>query len=115
MGVTPLSEIKMPECGCFLPNSSVIEDADLSESIVMQAYVQLPLLPRQPDGSWVAPLKRLGDRELRLVERIPACAGQPVLRVELFDQNTQRAVEARECEEIEDAVVAFREMVSRAM
>jgi hypothetical protein len=104
----------MPERGCFLPGRPISEDSDLAESIVMQAYVQLPLLPRQTDGCWVAPLKRIGDRELRLVERIPACAGQPVLRVELVDRRAQTVVESQDCEEIEDAVVAFQEMVSRA-
>jgi hypothetical protein len=104
----------MPECGCFLPDRPVSEDADLTESIVMQAYVQLPLLTRQADGCWVARLKRIGDRELRLVERIPARAGQPVLRVELFDRLSHTVVESQDCEEIDDAVVAFREMVSRA-
>jgi hypothetical protein len=104
----------MPECGCFLPDRPVTEDADLAESIVMQAYVQLPLLPRQADGCWVAPLMRFEDRELRLVERVPASAGQAVLRVELFDRTMQYAIETCDCEEVEDAVVAFREMASRA-
>jgi hypothetical protein len=51
---------------------------------------------------------------LRLVESVPASPGQPVLRVELFDRTMQTAIEARDCEEIEDAVVAFQDMVSRA-
>ena len=72
------------------------------------------MLPRQTDGCWVAPLKRIGDRELRLVERIPACAGQPVLRVELVDRRAHTVVESQDCEEIEDAVIAFQEMVSRS-
>jgi hypothetical protein len=109
-----LSEIKMPDCGCFHADRLVSQDADLAASIVMRAYVQLPLLPRQPDGCWMASLKRCGERELRLVESVPASPGQPVLRVELFDRTMQTAIEARDCEEIEDAVVAFQDMVSRA-
>jgi hypothetical protein len=103
----------MPDCGCFHPDRLVGEDADLAESIVMQAYVQLPLLPRRADGCWVATLKRMGDQELRLIERISACVGQPVLRVELFDRLAHKVVEGHDCDEIENAVVAFREMVSR--
>ena len=80
---------------------------DHAESIVLQAYLQLPLLPRQVDGSWVAPLKRCGRCELRLVERVAATPAEPVLRVELFDVQTQTAIESRGCEEVEDAVAAF--------
>jgi hypothetical protein len=58
-----------------------IHDADLAESIVMQAYVQLPLLPRQLEGRWVAPLTRCGDGEVRLAERAPMAAAQSVLQV----------------------------------
>jgi hypothetical protein len=39
-------------------------DDDLAESIVLEAYLQLPLLPRQVDGSWVAPLTRYGRTPL---------------------------------------------------
>jgi hypothetical protein len=64
----------MPDWRCFQPGGS--RGADLVESIVMQAYVQLPLLPRGPDGCWVAPLARNGDREIRLVESVPASRGR---------------------------------------
>src|SRR5687767_1903562 len=67
-------------------------DADLAESIVLQAYVQLPLLPRHADGSWVAPLRRFAHCDLRLVESVPASSDEPVLRVELFDRRTRSAV-----------------------
>jgi hypothetical protein len=39
-------------------------DADLAESIVRQAYVHLPLLPRQADGSWIALLKSFAHCDL---------------------------------------------------
>ena len=79
-------------------------------SIVMHAYVQLPLLPRRPDGSWVAPLKRMGDREFRLVESVAASPEQTVLRVEMLDRRTQSVIESRDCAEVEDAIEAFHEM-----
>jgi hypothetical protein len=101
----------MPECGCLIPDRPVSEDVDLAESIVMQAYVQLPLLPRQPDGCWVASLKRCGNGELRLVESVPASPGQPVLRVELLDRVTNTVIESQDCEEIEQAVMAFKAML----
>ena len=88
---------------------------DHAESIVLQAYLQLPLLPRQVDGSWVAPLKRCGRCELRLVERVAATPAEPVLRVELFDVQTQTAIESRGCEEVEDAVAAFQAMIPVAL
>jgi hypothetical protein len=86
-------------------------DAHLAESIVLSAYVQLPLLPRQADGSWIAPLKRLAHCDLRLVERVPSSPDQAVLRIELFDRRTQSAVKVQGCEEVEDAVAAFQEML----
>jgi hypothetical protein len=99
----------MPEWGSFLAAA----EADLAESIVMRAYVQLPLVPRQADGCWVALLTRSGDREVRLVESVPASRQQSVLRVELFDRRTQTILESRDCEEVEDAVTAFSEIVTR--
>src|SRR5215212_6702561 len=86
-------------------------DDDLAESIVLEAYMQLPLLPRQRDGSLVAPLKRLGDCELRLIECVAETPAEPVLRVELLDLRTRTAIESRACEEVEDAVAAFQAMI----
>ena len=56
-------------------------DADLAESIVLEANVQLPLLPRQADGSWVAPLKRFPHCDLRLVELVPPPSDKPALHI----------------------------------
>ena len=86
-------------------------DDDRAEAIVVEAYLQLPLLPRQVDGSWVAPLKKYEHCELRLVKCIAAAPSQPVLRIELLDLRTQTALESRSCEEVEDAVAAFQAMV----
>ena len=86
-------------------------DDDRAESIVLQAYLELPLLPRQVDSSWVAPLMRYGRFELRLIERVGATPAEPVLRVELLDLQTETAIESRGCEEVEDAVVAFQAML----
>jgi len=104
----------MAEWGCFLSDRFAAAETDLAESIVMRAYVQLPLVPRQADGCWVALLTRSGDREIRLVESVPASPEQPVLRVELFDYLTQRALKSRGCDEVEDAVLAFRAMLPHA-
>jgi len=90
-------------------------DEDRTESIVLEAYIQLPLLSRQEDGSWVAPLKRVGQCELRLIERVATTPGEPVLRVELLDLQTQTAIESRGCEEVEDAVAAFQTMIPVAL
>jgi hypothetical protein len=77
----------------------------------VESYLRLPLLPRQVDGSWVAPLTRYGRFELRLIERVGATPAEPVLRVELFDVQTQTAIESRGCEEVEDGVAAFQAMI----
>jgi hypothetical protein len=82
----------MVPCGTRVDACEAL-DTDLAESIVLQAYVQLLLLPRQPDGSWVAPLKRFAHCDLRLVEIVPATSDQAVLRVELFDRHSQAARE----------------------
>jgi hypothetical protein len=100
----------MPVCGP--PDALAAQDRERANIIVMQAYVQLPLLPRRPDGSWVALLRRFEDFELRLVESVSAAPGESVLRVDIFDRRTQSVVESRNCEEVEDAVVAFRTMAS---
>ena len=90
-------------------------DGDHTETVVLQAYLQLPLLPRQVDGSWVASLKQCGRCELRLIERVAGTPGEPVLRVELLDLRTRNAIESRGCEEVEDAVAAFRAMIPVAL
>ena len=104
----------MTECSWFHADGDAAYVAGLAESIVMQAYVQLPLLPRQLDGRWIALLKRWGDHELRLVERVPTGGGQSPLQVELFDRRTQSVLESRHCEEVEDAVTAFKEIETRS-
>ena len=90
-------------------------DGDHTETVVLQAYLQLPLLPRQVDGSWVAPLKQCGRCELRLIERVAETPVEPVLHVELLDVQAQTAIESRSCEEVEDAVAAFRAMIPAAL
>jgi len=89
-------------------------DANLAESIFLEAYVQLPLLPPQADGSRVAPLKSFAHCDLRLVEQIGGASDQPVLRVELFDRRARSAVKVQGCEEVEDAVSAFLAMIPLA-
>jgi len=83
----------MFECDC--DESPAIDNTEMAEIIVMRAYVQLPLMPRQADGCWMAPLKRLGNRELRLVEHVSETVGEPVLRVEMFDRWTMSVFESR--------------------
>src|SRR5688572_24843785 len=81
-------EIQMPSSGTRGDACQAL-DADLAESIVLQAYVQLPLLPPQADGSRVAPLKSFAHCDLRLVEEVAGDSDQPVLRVELFDRRAR--------------------------
>ena len=105
----------MPDHSNHLVQPCAPRDDDRTESIVLEAYLQLPLLPRQVDGSWVAPLKRCGRFELRLIERVGAAPAEPVLRVELLDLQAQAAIESRNCEEVEDAVAAFQAMIPVAL
>src|SRR5690349_24892159 len=58
---------------------------DRAESLVVEAYLQLPLLPRQVDGSWIAPLKRCRRCEFR-----PSLA---ILRFSLAIQKGSRSRE----------------------
>ena len=78
----------------FIPPCAPCDDVR-AESIVVEAYLQLPLLPRQVDGSWAAPLKRCRRFEFRLVERAARTPAGPVLRVELLDLQTHTAIEPR--------------------
>jgi hypothetical protein len=106
-------EIQMPNSGTRGDACEAL-DAELAESIVLQAYVQLPLLPPQADGSRVAPLKSFAHCDLRLVEEVAGASDQPVLRVELFDRRAWSAVKVQVCEEVEDAVSAFLAMIPLA-
>jgi hypothetical protein len=81
---------------------------------VLHAYVQLPLFSRHENGSWVAPLRRFKGCELRLAECVAEKRADPVLRVELFDRRTRTVVESRSCEELEEAVAAFKAMLPAA-
>ena len=98
----------MTDRGTLLP----VPDPDYD--IVLRAYMQLPLFRRQEDGGWVVPLRTFDACELRLVERVPAVAGDPVLWVELFDPRIKSVVESRLCEELEDAVTAFKTLLPLA-
>ncbi|HEX2727242.1 MAG TPA: hypothetical protein VHN20_15590 [Beijerinckiaceae bacterium] len=91
------------------PASPPVLDADYG--IVLRAYVQLPLFSRQDNECWVVPLKKFATCELLLVESVPPTAGEFVLRVELFDWRSQSVVDSRPCEELEDAVAAFKAML----
>ena len=87
---------------------------DPDYGVVLDAYLQLPLFSRRENGSWVVPLRSFKACELRLVESVPKRFGEPILRVELFDLHRQRVIECRECEELEDAVAAFKAMIPAA-
>ena len=103
----------MLECGSFHAEGNPIHDADLAESLVMQAYIQLPLLSRQLDGRWVAPLKRAASASYGSSSGPRWLLGS-VLQFEVFDRRTQSILESRDCEEVEDAVTAFRAMLTQA-
>ncbi|HEY7382708.1 MAG TPA: hypothetical protein VH743_03475 [Beijerinckiaceae bacterium] len=91
---------------------SPVSDPDYST--VLHAYVQLPLFNRQENGSWVASLRTFKCCELRLAEFVAEKFGGLVLRVELFDRRSQSVVDSRSCEELEDAVAAFKAMLPLA-
>jgi hypothetical protein len=101
----------MPDRSNHGPQRADAFDHELAESLVFDAYVELSFQPRRADGAWVAPLTRFRNCELRLVEAVAAAPGLPVLRVELLDLRAQTAVESRSCEEIEDAIAAFKAMI----
>jgi hypothetical protein len=44
---------------------------------------------------------------------VTASAQQAVFRVEVFDRSTHRVIDSRYCAEVEDAVTAYREMITR--
>jgi hypothetical protein len=117
-GAIPNGHHAHPETEVLKPGSQAHVndpiDVDRAESIVLQAYVQLPLLPRQADGSWIAALKTFPDCELQLVEKVSEPPDHSVLRVELLDRSTQSVVKVESCDEVEDAVAAFVAMLPLA-
>jgi hypothetical protein len=104
----------MCDCGNARARPSRPLDSDYAETVILHAYVLLPLLPRQADGTCIAPLKRFGPCELRLVECAPGSATEAALRVELFDRRVQSVIESRACVDVDDAIAAFWAMLPSA-
>jgi hypothetical protein len=77
-----------------------------AEITVTLAYLQLPLLPPQPDGARMARLKRVQCFELRLIERGGPDQGM-VLIVELFDTSGHQVIAQRTCEDLQEATAAY--------
>jgi hypothetical protein len=82
---------------------------------ITQAYIALSGIP----GSSAAPkrisVERIGKYEIRMFNVSPTRSGDaPLLWMELFDHDAQRSLDSCSFREIDEALSAFDELVSRA-
>jgi len=87
-------------------------DETLGRLHVTQAYIELLIVPER---TRMVPVARTGGYEIRML-RLPANGSnsEPAVWMELFDLGTQLSVDSIRCSEVEDALAAFEEFVTRA-
>jgi len=82
---------------------------------LLRAYICLALIRESDDGSKIVSLARFGRYEVRLVEfSHENAAYDPPLWIELYSHDSQSGIDANCSHEIEDAVIAAEEFISRA-
>ena len=87
-------------------------DETLGRLHVTQAYIELLIVPER---TRMVPVARTGGYEIRML-RLPrnGSNSEPAVWMELFDLGTQLSVDSIRCSEVEDALAAFQEFVTRA-
>jgi hypothetical protein len=85
------------------------------EAIVMQAYVELALVPWDGARSRAVSLATLGNYEVRLREMlsVEGC-DRSQLWIELYARDARAAIDSCGCDDIEAATVAFETLVSQS-
>ena len=86
------------------------------EALVTQAYFQLVRVAWSEGGSRSASLAKYGSYEVRLVERRPIDGNDaPHLWVELHSKDTETAIDARGCDDLEAAAGAAEQLMAKAL
>lgn len=89
-----------------------ISDNTFSKLRITRAHIKLLCIP---DGETkLVSLGQIGNYEVRMLEAAKADSDHgPLFLLELFDHDSQLAVESRVCADIEEGVAAFENFVSR--
>jgi hypothetical protein len=87
-------------------------DETLGRLHVTQAFIELLIVPER---TRMVPVTRTGGYEIRM-RRVPqnGSNSEPAVWMELFDLGTQLSVDSIRCSEVEEALAAFGEFVTRA-
>ena len=89
-----------------------ISDNTFSKLRIARAYVKLLCLPE--GEAKIVSLVQIGNYEIRMLEASKAgTADGPLFLIELFDHDTQSAVDSCVCDDIEEGVAAFENFISR--
>lgn len=85
------------------------------EALVMQAYFQLIRVAWRESGWRSTMLAKYGSYEVRLAERKSAEGADSLeVWVELYAKDAETPIEVRGCDDLEAAVVAAKQIMSRA-
>lgn len=85
------------------------------ERLIVQSYVWVLRAPRTADGAKVAALARHGLYEVRLLEPSEMAQDNALpFWVELFDKKQNLSIDSYAGDDIEEAAVAVRHLISRA-
>jgi hypothetical protein len=80
---------------------------------VTQAYIALIGIPGSSFAPKTVSVLRVGEYEVRMFNGLPIQAGDAPLWIELFDHVAQMSLDSCSFREIDEAVTAFEEFVSR--
>jgi hypothetical protein len=88
---------------------------DRAELRLTRGYVELGVAPADSEGTKTVSLARFGEYEVRLVEVVPANrADATPMWLELYSHETRSGIDSHRCYDLEAAVQATEELISRA-
>ena len=89
-----------------------ISENPFSKLRITRAYIKLLCIPEGEAG--IVSLMQIGNCEIRMLEASKAdIADGPLFLLELFDHDTQSAIDSLVCDDIEGGVAAFEDFLSR--
>jgi hypothetical protein len=89
-----------------------IRDNTFSKLRITRAYIKLLCIP-EGDARMVS-LVQIGNYEVRMLDASKAdTADGPLFLIELFDHDAQSSVDSRICDDIEEGVAAFEDLISQ--
>jgi hypothetical protein len=89
-------------------------DKTFSELRIARAYIKLLCIPAGEHGARMVSLGHVGNFEVRMFEASQTSSTDaPLFLMELFDHDAQSSVDSCICRDIEEAVAAFEDFISR--